>query len=79
MDLHKMEKLSITKEEKIMLAYDTKSLLQRAYIHRYKVHSNKGFRQEGLPEVKKLMNIIELLISDFNNLNASTLYYSFNY
>ena len=57
-----------------MLAYDTKSLLQRAHVYRYKIHSDESFVQESPREVKKLMDMIDPLLIDFNNLNVSALY-----
>ena len=62
-----------------MLACDTKSLLPRLCIHRYKVYNNEGFIQEGSKEVKKLMDMIEPLVVNFDNLNISTFYYLLNY
>ena len=58
-------------------ACNTKSLTLRENAHECKVYSNKSFVQEGLREVKMLMDKIKPLVIDCNDFNTSTTYYLF--
>ena len=73
-------KLNITKGGQIVLVVDSKSLILRVYAHRHKAYIDESFKQEGPRKVKKLMDIVEPLVIDYDNLNISLvciLFYSF--